>query len=140
MPTGYRETVIRFQRVEKVVRTVQTGTVERLERDHTRNVKAAIHALCISVIDADEASDTADTQAREWVDSPGFPGSGARIKASYAKNSARIYSERRAAVKFTTPKGNWDDARKGWPPVKYNIAVTDPRVRDCHERIDPIPA
>jgi hypothetical protein len=136
MPTGYRETTIRYGGIEQVIRTEQTKTVAQLDRDHTRRVKAALHDLHTRIIDQREAEEIAWAHATVRADTPGFPGSAQRAAESVLEQIAKVHAEKRTR-KFTAIKCNWDDARKGWPKVQFNIPVTDPRVRDCHEYIQP---
>jgi hypothetical protein len=69
-------------------------------------------------------------------DTPGFPGSGQRAAQGILEQIVKVHAEKRAR-KFTAIKSNWDDARKGWPKVQFNMPVTDRRVSDFHEYVEP---
>lgn len=142
MATGYRETQIRIMGVTQVVRTSQTSTVAKLEREHTANVQKAARALRNHVITERETQEIADIQEYDRPGTPGFPGSGDRMRTSLIKHTQEMAAQKRAETRkrFVAVRSEFDSFRKPFPKVKYDIAVDDPRVADTHECITDLAA
>ncbi|MEU0837252.1 hypothetical protein [Streptomyces sp. NPDC005969] len=131
---AFRETAIGVWPRSAVVRTEQTGTVDRLEREHTKAVREALLALHPQNVDAHETEEIAAVHRREWPDKEGIPGSGERARTDVLRSIAK-WGEQARRRTFKTARTHWDDARKGWPAVRFNIEVTDPRVSEFYEYV-----
>lgn len=129
---GFRETSVGAWPRRAVVRTEQTGGSARLEREHTKAVRETLLALHVQNVDAHEADEIAAVHSREWPDKEGFPGSGERARNETLQNFAEHAARARKRTS-KAPRTNWDDARKGWPAVRFNLDVTDPRISEYHE-------
>jgi hypothetical protein len=141
---SYRETTIRIHGLERVIRTEQTGTVKQLEAAHTKAVKAAVTELHAQSVPAYAARVRKMDRAAVIVEvSNVLPFYDAQKLVARNGGAAGAHVLREGLVtryerrKFTVPGTNYTDARKPFPKVKFNIAVTDPLVAEFHEYITP---
>ncbi|MFE7242608.1 hypothetical protein [Streptomyces sp. NPDC057580] len=131
---GFRETSVGVWPRRAVVRTEQTGSIARLEREHTKAVRETLLALHVQNADAHETDEIAAVHSREWPDKEGLPSSGERTRTEVLQNIAEHAARARKRT-LKAPRTNWDDARKGWPALRFNLDVTDPRVSEYHEYV-----
>lgn len=123
----HRETTIRIHGVERVVRTERATTVKALEGAHTKAVKAALEEMHKEeapayaervrkmnrndvVAEVGRVFDYYDAQ-RLVSRNGGAAGTNVLRDRLVSKNAKR---------RFTSAACNWDDARKGWPKVRFS--------------------
>lgn len=113
MSSDFRETTVRVFGVERVVRTQRTTTVKALEAAHTKAVKAALTELT-----------TAPSEKRT-ARLAGLEKQSRMEGRSTTGNRTRAYIDHIHTPKFRAPECGWNDARKGWPKVRFSSVVPD---------------
>jgi hypothetical protein len=125
MSNDYRETTLRLLGVAHVVRTDRgTGTVAKLEANHTKAVRAYLEAAHRQVIDAGHVERMEHLATADYPDPEGWGaygvGMGERSRASAIAHEVAMHAKKpKLGRAYTFPRCNWVDARKGWPKVRY---------------------
>ncbi|PKA37945.1 hypothetical protein [Streptomyces sp. SM8] len=113
----FRETILRSQGVEHVVRTEGTGTVKQLEAAHTKAVKATLLELKRETLPAlRKAAEDAAAKAGHQT-----------FGVEYHRAEALRVAVRRAEKGTITKFGTYDVAtmRKPWPKVRFTTEVPE---------------
>lgn len=119
----FRETRIRVSGVAHVVRTERgRGTVAKMEAAHTKAVKAVLEDAVKYAADWMHAEAMAHLTTTDYPDPEGWGPSGVGM-GEWQRAKDIAHEEKRYAElpksRFHFPRSNWDDARKGWPKVRF---------------------
>jgi len=86
-------------------------------------VKATLEELHRALVDAFHADAMAHLTTADYPDPEGWPdwatGLGERRRAKGIADEKARHAKSVSTRGFTFPRCNWDDARKGWPKVRY---------------------